>query len=187
MCGRSREEVGLLSGLSAANRKGTTKADASSLKPNSLCRQRPREEPRCLSKLRQQGPRPALGHSWLHQSPCPHSSHFARMPLTQPEVVGRSLEGFMLMTGKGKSITSWSRTFSHSTQKTGLLALLKYSPLKSFAWRTPSRHLRVIICLWSFLIAHLPASYFFVSIWAPPLVLRDCAEYQALFQALYFR
>lgn len=37
VCGKSREEAGPLSGVSEAGRKGTTKADANSLKLNSPC------------------------------------------------------------------------------------------------------------------------------------------------------
>ena len=44
VCAESGVEAGPLSGLSEANRKGTAKADASGLKPNSPCCQLPQEE-----------------------------------------------------------------------------------------------------------------------------------------------
>lgn len=183
MCGKSGEEVGPLSGLSKANTKGTTKADASGLKPNSPCCQR--GELAWAAGAWLAGAVPALVRLLVRTFPalpaCPSPSQTwwgAQMGLCSQ------------LADRGKPITSWSLDFSHSTQRTAFVALLKYFPWGSFARRTPSRHnswpppsiyLPVVLLYGSLTVACV-----FVSLRTPPLVLRDCAGRQTLFQGPYF-
>lgn len=83
MYGKSGEEVGSLSGLSEANKKGMTKADANGLKPNSPCCQPSQEDLSCLlarAAVTLAGPGTvlALSSRFVHLLPtlpeCPHPS-----------------------------------------------------------------------------------------------------------------
>lgn len=83
---------------SKANRKGITKADTGNLKPDSPCPQL--RGPGMLPSLGSRGP----GWPWRNPGPCPApSSHFARVPLTQPEC-WEDPSGFMPTAGETRQI-----------------------------------------------------------------------------------
>lgn len=165
VCGKSGEKVEPLSGLSKANRKGTTEADASSLKPN----------PPAVSRGDWQG----SSLSWSTLVPlCQNAPHPARSG-------GRTRDGFMLIAGKPRQIHSLLESeFLSLHPENRLRDLAQILPSEELCLAYPSRH-RSLLSASTYLsgvLSYCPSLHRISLFPFDRLSPQPCAGCQTLFQ-----